>query len=121
MATSMSGDAFFNTVRLASAPALTIFDDAYQLALPPGLAAGDYTLEVAVAAPDETPVFVVTGALHLPGVPRTESPTMQPLQLRFGSSLILDGWSVRVDGRAAPEEAAKMLVLRPGQTLDYTF
>ena len=121
VATSMSGDAFFNTVRLASAPALTIFDDAYQLTLPPGLAAGDYTLEVAVAAPGETPVFVVAGALHLPGVPRAESPTMQPLQLRFGSSLVLDGWSVRVDGRAAPEEAAQMLVLRPGQTLDYIF
>ncbi|MCS6825478.1 MAG: hypothetical protein NZ553_02585 [Caldilinea sp.] len=120
-ATSASGDAFFNTVRLASIPARTLFDDAYQLALPPGLGAGEYMLEVAVAAPGETPIFAAVGALRLSGVPKTESPSMQPLHLRFGSSILLDGWSARVDGRPASDDTVKMLVLRPGQTLEYTF
>jgi len=117
---STSGDAFFNTVRLASLPAQTLFDDAHQLALPPGLAAGSYTLEVGVAAPGETPTFAAAGVLQLPNVPPAEPPSMQPLHLRFGSSIRLDGWSARVDGRAGAE-ATPLLILRPGQTLEYTF
>lgn len=118
--TSTSSDAFFNTVRLASLPAQTLFDDAYQLALPPGLAAGSYTLEVGVAASGETPTFAPVGMLQLPNVPAAAPPSMQPLHLRFGASIRLDGWSVRVDGRAGTE-AVPLLILRPGQTLEYTF
>ena len=117
--TEVSGDAFFNTLRLASIPAATIFDDAYQLALPPGLAAGEYALRVGVSAAGETPTFTTAGALRLPGIPAVRAPAMHPLDLRFGASVLLDGWDARVDGRAAPD-AATMFVLRPGQVLEYT-
>jgi hypothetical protein len=118
-ATEVSGDAFFNTLRLASIPAATIFDDAYQLALPPNLAAGEYTLRAGVSAAGEPPAFVTVGALRLPDIPATSAPAMHSLDLRFGEAVLLDGWNARVDGRAAPD-AATMLVLRPGQVLEYT-
>ncbi|MFN3983727.1 MAG: hypothetical protein ACK4SA_25440, partial [Caldilinea sp.] len=117
--TEVSGDAFFNTLRLASIPATTIFDDAYQLALPPGLAAGEYALRVGVSAAGETPTFVTVGALRLPGIPTVRAPAMHPLDFRFGASVLLDGWDVRVDGRTAPDPAT-MIVLHPGQVIEYT-
>lgn len=118
---STSGDAFFNTLRLASIPSSTIFDDAYQLALPPGLAAGEYTLQVGVARPGALPDFATAAVVALPTVPAATplSPT-HPLALRFGSAVVLDGWSVRVDG-AAIAEPTPILVVRSGQTLEYTF
>ncbi len=118
--TESSGDAFFNTLRLASIPAMTIFDDAHQLALPPGLRAGDYTLRVGVSALGETPAYVTVGSLPLPDIPAADAPLLNPLDLRFGEAVLLDGWNVRVDGRSASDPAA-MLVLRPGQVLEYTF
>jgi len=117
--TEARGDAFFNTLRLASIPAATIFDDAYQLALPPGLAAGEYTLRVGVANAGEAAAFVTAGALRLPNIPATSMPAMHPLDLRFGEAVLLDGWNVCVDGRVVPDPAA-LLVLRPGQVLEYT-
>ncbi|MFN3333616.1 MAG: hypothetical protein ACK47M_14000, partial [Caldilinea sp.] len=117
--TEVSGDAFFNTLRLASIPATTIFDDAYQLALPPGLAAGEYALRVGVSAAGETPTFVTAGALRLPDIPTVRAPAMHPLDFRFGASVLLDGWDVRVDGRTAPDPAT-MIALHPGQVIEYT-
>lgn len=117
--TEVSGDGFFNTLRLASIPATTLFDDAYQLALPPDLVGGEYALRVGVSAAGETPTFVTAGTLRLPNIPAVSAPAMHPLDLRFGASVLLDGWNVRVDGRTAPDAAA-MLTLRPGQTIEYT-
>lgn len=119
MVTETGGDAFFNTLRLASIPAATFFDDAYQIALPPGLAAGEYTLRAGVATSGEPPTFVTVGALQLPAIPPAAAPSMNRLDLRFGDAVRLDGWHVRVDGRAAPD-SAQMLVLRPGQVLEHT-
>jgi hypothetical protein len=114
-----SGDAFFNTLRLASIPAQTIFDDAYQIALPPGLASGGYDLRVDISPESATPHYVSVGVLQLPDIPDLSKPAMNPLDLRFGSSVLLDGWDVRIDGRAVADSTATLL-LRPGQVLEYT-
>ena len=116
-----SGDPFFNTLALASLPATTLFDDAYQLTLPPGLTAGTYTLRVAVAPAGQSPAFAAAGSLQLPAVPAAAPPPLQPLELRFGNDVLLDGWRFQIDGRTPlPVQDSKPFVVRPGQLLEYT-
>jgi hypothetical protein len=116
-----SGDPFFNTLALASLPATTLFDDAYQLALPPGLTAGTYTLRVAVAPAGRSPAFAAVGSLQLPAVPAAAPPPLQPLALRFGNDVLLDGWHFQIDGRTSlAAQGSTPPVVRPGQLLEYT-
>lgn len=120
--TELSSDAFFNTLQLGSIPALTIFDDAYQLTLPPGLAAGEYELRVAVGPStlDQIPSFFTAGTLQLPDVSEVAPLEMNALDFRFGTNVVLDGWSMRVDGRSATGSEAVPLLLRADQIIEYT-
>ncbi len=111
---------YFNSQAASDWPPGTLVDDAYRLALPPGLAAGSYQLDVQVADEDEatawTPVGTVTVATSIPVQPQPA----HPLAARFGDLVDLEGFDVSHDGHAVAASSPRPLVVRPGDSLDYT-
>lgn len=117
------GRPYFKAVQAANWSPNTLVDDAYQLALPPGLAAGTYQLQVRLGMTDGAPeaeipaVTVATVAL-----PATSTATLQPalpVDARVGSSAILDGADVRRNGKLLDFSDSRPPVVKPGDRLEY--
>ncbi len=113
---------YFNTARASNWPPGTLVDDAYILALPPGLPAGSYQIVVqwGTKASEWTqpaqPVGHFTLAKPLP----SQAPPLHPLQVQVGNAIQLTGFSATVGGQPLAFTAGKPTVVPSGAYLRYT-
>jgi hypothetical protein len=116
---------YFNSSRSDNWPAGTIVDDAYWLALPPGLPTGVYQLWLQfhlaeTPNPNDvpaTPAYV--GDVAVTAVPHLSSPPrIQVMDFRFADQIALEGYAVSINGKAA-DQAQGPLVVKAGDRLEY--
>src|SRR5579859_2187170 len=105
-------------------PANTLVDDAYAIPLPPGMPAGSYDLWLELeplaappAGPDANNQLVAHLALGAVPASQLAQPP-QPLDARFGDSIALAGYGLRLNQK--PVAAAARPAVRPGDELEYT-
>jgi hypothetical protein len=102
----------------------TLVDDAESIALPGGLLAGDYTLELCVSVYGTAGAGCVprtVGMVHLAGTaPASPLPAAVPLGVRFGDDLLLAGEAVKASSPSGSRNANGILVVQPGSELQYT-
>lgn len=118
---------FFNTLRSNhNWYAGTIVDDAYQLALPPGLPAGAYQLGVQLETAHPTglasntalfPMVVIGELVTMASVPEQSEPSMEPTDLRFGNEIALVGFGLEMNGNVVNDQVP---TVHPGDVLRYT-
>jgi hypothetical protein len=112
---------WYNTQNTRNWVVNSIVDDGYLLPLPAGLPAGDYLLagDLVFGADHSTEVLTPLLSVHipvdLPPDPQPESRT----DARFGESITLTGYTLRINGRAGPADAL-LPVVKPGDWLEYT-
>lgn len=112
---------YYNSYRASNFPVGTLVDDAYQLPLPPDLAAGDYELAVHLEIEDDlaTPPPTVVGQWHLSNpIPPQTQPT-NPLHLDFGKKMRLGGYDLLVGNRRLPRLRSAPAVVYNGDYLWY--
>jgi hypothetical protein len=100
---------FYASVAPASWAPNTVVDDAYRLALPPNLPAGTYQLALELGAAPPTTL----GDVELQATPDAPQPAMQPLGIRLGDALVIDGYAMA--GAAAPVNGIP--TVRPGDRI----
>src|SRR5579859_385572 len=115
---------YYDAVPTTSWRAGSLMSDAYRLGLPAGLPAGQYTLAVCAALAGGTragcaPQMVGAVSLATASAPADAYPAT-PVQARFGSQLLMEGYAVRGSPKAERRTASGLLVATPGTTLDYT-
>ena len=110
----------FNALPADRWPPGTLVDDAYRLALPPGLAPGDYGLALGVQSGQTTVAPVTVGQVRIAGpVPPDHRPA-HVADARFGTTTRLAGYALQVNRRNRALTDASPLLVRPGDYLDYT-
>lgn len=113
---------YFNTVRASNWPPSTLVDDAYQLALPPGLPAGTYqiALQVGTRASDwAQPAHPVGRFRLMASVPR-QAPPSNPLQAQVGDAIQLAGFTATAADRPLTFAEGKPTIVFSGDYLAYT-
>ena len=111
---------YFNSQNASNWPPATLVDDAYRLSLPPGLAAGTYELAVQVVEGDEATAWTSVGTVEVKTPVSTKPQPAHALAARFGGLADLTGVDLKQDGRAVDAFAPRPLVVRPGDSLEYT-
>jgi hypothetical protein len=112
---------YFGASRSDRWPAGTVVDDAYRLALPPGLPAGDYGLTLRLSLFDDEAAAAPSpvGNVRLAAVTAYRSPApAEASGARFGEIIALAGHTLTVNGRATAASATP-LVVRPNDLLEY--
>ena len=107
-----AAEPFYASVTPTSWAPNTIVDDAYRLALPPGLPAGTYRLALQL---DEASAMAV-GDIELQATPGEAWPVMEALGLRLGDSLLIDGYTI--EGSSGTVNGIP--TVRPGDRLKVT-
>ena len=114
---------YFGASHMSLWPAGTVVDDAYRLALPSGLASGDYELWLqfrAYAEPAPLTVPVRVGHVRVNSVPlRPPQRPSAPVDARFAANIQLAGFDLRHNGRA-PANLDALLPVARGDVLAYT-
>jgi len=114
---------YFNSQQASDWPPGTLVDDAYRLSLPPGLPAGSYDLGVQILQDGSATDWATVGAVTLdtpaPAV-AAQPPAAALPTVRFGGLVEFTGYDLTHDGQAVDAASPRPLVLRPGDTLDYT-
>jgi len=114
---------YFNSAQADNWPPGSLIDDAYELALPPGLGAGRYQLLLQLEDTKDTSALHALGLVDLVGSPAVvpgQAPTHTTL-LRFADRVLLTGYDVRVNQRPVPEGTpGQPIIVLPGESLDYT-
>jgi hypothetical protein len=110
----------FNALPADRWPPGTLVDDAYRLALPPGLAPGDYGLALGVQSGQTMVAAVTVGQVRIAGpVPPDHRPA-HVTDVRFGATTWLAGYALQVNRRDRALTDASPPIVRPGDYLDYT-
>jgi len=112
---------YFNTQHANSWSAGMVVDDAYQLPLPPGLAAGTYTLQLQPLLehqPQQTPQTI--GTVQVATVPAAPRMPMHPLGYRFAEEAQLDGYTIKVNRQRLPIDTPAIPVVQPTDMLEVT-
>lgn len=118
---------YYNTSPGSNWPPGTLVDDAYRMALPPGLAAGEYWLAASIQEGDASlarksaPIGSVTISM-VPPAPRGPA---HPLDVLFKNEVRLEGYDVTAPGRGLAldgrrTEPGAPMVLRAGDDVTYT-
>jgi len=114
---------YFNTLQASNWPVGTLVDDAYQLALPPGLPVGVYQVAVRLGVDAgelaQTPVTVGRFTLAAPVAAQPIQPA-HALDINFGHVARLAGYSVTLHGRQLATSEAKPGIVQAGQYVNYT-
>ncbi len=109
---------YFNTQRSSGWSAGMVVDDAYQLPLPPGLPAGNYTLQLQPFVDEVAQAAIKTiGPVDIATVPAAPPIPMRPLALRFAQEAILDGYNLKINRQPVPINQPTPVV-RPGDTIE---
>lgn len=101
-------------------PAGTLADDAYRLSLPPGLAAGSYSVAVQVTETGEATPWTTVGAVTVESAIPRQEPPQHALDVTAGDLVRLVGYDLALNGQAAPSAPARPTVVRPGDQLELT-
>lgn len=112
---------YFNSQRASNWPPGTLVDDAYEVMLPAGLSAGNYTIRLHLLDAENRPLQPSTllGVVALRAtLPAQVSGAEQALALRFGETLRLD--SYMLEGPRAMAAGTTLPVVRAGETLVYS-
>ncbi|NJN82973.1 MAG: hypothetical protein HC802_12300 [Caldilineaceae bacterium] len=114
---------YANAVRSDEWQAGEIVDDRYTLALPPGLPAGEYSLELGIDPVDgvsaQPPTEVGAVLIERPVPDLDESASN--LKLRFGDDVLLDSYELQIDGRPpVATTSGRNPIVAPGDQVDYT-
>jgi hypothetical protein len=112
----------YNGMQASNWPAGTLVDDAYEVALPPDLPAGQYQLALQLdsGAPN-APSPAVLGAVTLDATPPavTETPA-HGLRISFGDILSLAGYNVAHQDQEVITDARHPMIVTPGEWVSYT-
>jgi len=113
---------YFNAVPANNWPPGTLVDDVYQLPLPPGLRAGTYQIALRLAdnATELKKPATVLGNITLSAPAPAQIAPAQPLALRFGDTLALNGYNAAWQGRPFTPAEQKPLPVQSGEKLEYT-
>ena len=122
---------YFNAVHASNWPVGTLVDDAYDLALPPGLATGDYQLHGRLSPNADTPLDATradwspVGRVSLDTATDAVAPSTGPILGRFGDAAQLADVAVSRRGRpllddGAPAVGGMVPVVEAGSYVDYT-
>jgi hypothetical protein len=119
--TEWTGQPFYNSYSADNFPTGTLVDDAYRLALPPGLVVGDYVLAGQVVMESgalPSLVEVADVMLRQPTLPRY-TPTY-PLAVDFEDGITLDGYDVQRAGLLEKQMTAdELLVVESGNNVKF--
>jgi hypothetical protein len=116
----VQGLAYFNTHEADLWPAGTLVDDAYQLVLPPGLAAGSYSLMLQWGDAERFHAPVAVGEVQIAqDVPQDVTPA-HVVDVQFGASIRLEGYDLAINGRGLDAASGEPKIVRSGQKLTYT-
>ncbi len=118
---SVTAYPYFNTLHAATWPRGTLVDDAYRLPLPPGLPAGQFEIALRLGESQSAlnQAAVPIGKLTLKrAAPGQKQPDVS-LDVRVGDTVRLAGYDVLVTGQETQAAAARPLVVRSGQYLEY--
>jgi hypothetical protein len=108
---------YFDSQPASNWPPGTLVDDAYRLALPPGLAAGDYELAVQVAEGDDVTPWTPIGAVAVKSAVPLQAQPGQLLDVSFGGLMKLVGYDPALQGRTIDASSTRPIVARPGDRL----
>lgn len=112
---------YFNTQHANGWSAGMVVDDAYQLPLPPGLAAGQYTLQLQPMVERQPQHAVQTvGVLQVAAAPAAPPISMRTVGFRFEEEAYLDGYALKVNRRLLPVDAPAIPVVHPADTVELT-
>ena len=113
---------YFNSMSASNWPPGTLVDDAYQLALAPGLSAGTYQLTLQLtsdgAVEPQDPVLV--GTVELSAPTSSQPPPTHPLAVRFSDAFLLAGYDVRSNGQLVTDSNDRPIPVRAGDSVEYT-
>ncbi|NJN83196.1 MAG: hypothetical protein HC802_13535 [Caldilineaceae bacterium] len=116
---------YFGTLRSASWSAGTLVDDAYEMALAPGLGGGGYSLFMRFLpadSPDSSDLdtaWIEVGAITIPATSMQQPTPDQSSPVTFGDGeIVLDGYSMAINGDAVLGDG--LPVSRVGDTVEYT-
>ena len=110
---------FFNSHQAGNWPPGTIVDDAYALTLVPGLPAGTYELTAEVEGTEEDSLLktISWGQVEIEATPPSYLPANQS-NVRFGDSIVLNGYDLEQNGRPIPPSDKPLVALR-GDYLEF--
>jgi hypothetical protein len=115
------GWSYFNSLEASNWPPGTVVDDAYELALPPGLAPGTYSVQ-AEYQPAGSSSNTQRAVLGRVTIEDASPPRLKPdnqLNLELGGEVGLAGYDLDHNGRRVAS-TNRPLVVHPGDVLDYT-
>lgn len=101
-------------------PPGTLIDDAYRLALPPGLAAGRYELAIQVAEGEAVTPWIPIGVVAVDAPVPAQDPPANPLEASFGRLVKLVGFDLLSGRRSAAAAPARPFVVRAGDRVAFT-
>ena len=110
---------FFNTLETAAWSPATVVDDAYRLALPTELTAGEYALQLSLRGPGAEAEPVIVATLELGDTPQAASDPALLLDWQFGDHASLAGVSLAQNDRPVPLDGSSPPTVKPGDRLAY--
>ncbi len=113
---------YFNTTQAANWPPGTLVDDAYVLALPPGLPQGIYRVAVRLGATTAEwlqPAHVVGTFTLTSPIPR-QAALPNPLNVQIGAAIRLAGFTATAAGQPLAFVAGKPTIVASGAYVRYT-
>jgi hypothetical protein len=113
---------YFNTSRASNWPPGTLVDDAYVLALPPGLRAGAYRIAARLGATDAElaqPARLVGSFTLVAPIPGQAAPS-NPLNVQVGDAIRLVGFTATASGQPLTFADGKPTIVSSGAYLRYS-
>jgi len=116
---------YFNSVQASNWPAGTLVDDAYQLALPPGLSTGSYELRAQMMPENnawkaQAPQVVGHVILREPVATGAGAQPASMTDTRFGDQVMLEGYDLAVNHQKQPATSGRPVFVHAGDVLEYT-